>query len=215
MVKEKKVVAKKTAQKEVVKKVPAKPRAIKRVSEQASAPSEPAVVEVAQVSKAEVVEPKREKVMHATFKNLGKERVIKGSILNPQNGGLHLVLSFANTAGKPESPLYKEFETRWRSVKQDARGWYVNKTGAYKLGAVNQTAVQSDTWVIHCLCQDDDLKVSDVALAECLKKVVKLAKEEKASVHVGEALLTAHPKLKDALKEQVLEQGVSVYYYEA
>ena len=197
MVKEKKVVAKKTA----VKKVPA----VKRVVE----------TPVEEVKQVEVAEPKREKVTHATFKNLGKERVIKGSILNPQNGGLHLVLSFANTAGKPESPLYKEFETSWRSVKQDARGWYVNKTGAYKLGAVNQTAVQSDTWVIHCLCQDDDLKVSDVALTECLKKVVKLAKEEKASVHVGEALLTVHPKLKDALREQVLEQGVSVYYYEA
>lgn len=206
MVKEKKVAAKKTAVKETPAKTVKKTPAVRRVVDDA-----PVEVPI----KVEVVEPKREKVTHATFKNLGKEKVIKGSILNPQNGGLHLVLSFTNTAGKPESPLYKEFETRWRSVKQDARGWYINKTGAYKLGAIHQTAVQSDTWVVHCLCQDDDLKVSDTGLVECLKKVVKLAKEEKASVHVGDALLQAHPELKKALKEQVLEQGVSVYYYEA
>lgn len=148
-----------------------------------------------------------------TFQPQGKVKLISGSILSPHNAGLRFVLSLNNTAGLPESPLYPLFEKKWKKVREEARGWYTNKTGAYKLGATNTTAVQSDTWVIHMLCQDDNLQTDLKAVEECLKKVCASAKYEKATVHVSTLLTDAVPELEGLLTTQLVEQGVSVYYY--
>jgi len=148
------------------------------------------------------------------FQPQGRVKLIKGSILAPENAGLRFVLSVTNMVGKPESPLYPLFEKKWKKVKEEARGWYATKTGAYKLGAVNTTAVQSDTWVIHMLCQDDELKTDVKALETCLEAVCKSAKYEKATVHVSTLLTDAIPELQDLLTEHLVKQGVSVSFYE-
>lgn len=148
------------------------------------------------------------------FQVQGKVKLIKGSILTPENAGLRFVLNINNMLGKAESPLYPLFDKKWKKVREEARGWYTNKTGAYKLGAVNTTAVQSDVWVIHMLCQDEELKVDVAAVAECLKKVAASAKYEKATVHVSTLLADVIPTLQELLNTQLVEQGVSVYYYQ-
>jgi hypothetical protein len=149
------------------------------------------------------------------FQQAGRVKVIKGSILNPENAGLRFVLSVNNTAGKPDNhPLYPLFEKKWKKVKEDAKGWYATKTGAYKLGATNVTAVQSDTWVIHMLCQDDNLQTDLKALDSCLKKVTDSAKYEKASVHVSNLLIKSIPELSEMLTNHLVKNGVSVSYYE-
>jgi hypothetical protein len=148
------------------------------------------------------------------FQPQGKTKVIKGTILAPENAGLRFVLSVTNLAGKPDNhPLYPLFEKKWPKVKQEARGWYATKTGAYKLGSVNTTAVQSDTWVIHMLCQGEDLTTDVVALEKCLKEVCKMAKYERATVHVSGLLTNAVPEMTDLLRTELVEQGVSVYFY--
>lgn len=148
------------------------------------------------------------------FKLQGKTKVIQGSILAPENAGLRFVLSINNLAGKPDNhPLYPVFEKKWKKVREEARGWYATKTGAYKLGAVQTTAVQSDTWVIHMLAQDEN-QVTDVAgLEKCLKEVCKMAKYEHATVHVSSLLTDAIPELTGQLKTQLVDEGVSVYFY--
>jgi hypothetical protein len=148
------------------------------------------------------------------FQPKGRTKLIKGSILAPENAGLRFVLSFANMAGKSENVLYPIFEKKWKKVREEARGWFTTKTGAYKLGAVNTTAVQSDTWVIHLLCQDDELKTDSKGLEDCLKKVCAMAKYEKASVHVSTLLTDSVPELLPLLNSQLVDQGVSVYFYE-
>ena len=147
------------------------------------------------------------------FQQPGRVKVIKGSILAPENAGLRLVLSVTNTAGKPESPMYPLFEKKWKKVKEEAKGWYATKTGAYKLGATNVTAVQSDTWVIHMLCQDDKLQTDLTALETCLKSICGQARYERATVHVSNLLTSAIPELQDLLTKHLVEQGVSVCYY--
>jgi hypothetical protein len=117
-------------------------------------------------------------------------------------------------AGKPENPLFPIFEKKWKQVKQESRGWFATKTGAYKLGAINTTAVQSDTWVLHMLCQTEDLQTDLGALEVCLKKVNDMAKYEKASVHVSMLLVDLIPELPDLLTKYMLQTGTSVYYYE-
>lgn len=154
-----------------------------------------------------------EKVINK-FQQPGKVKVIKASILNPENAGLRFVLSVNNMAGKPENPLFPIFDKKWKKVKEESRGWFATKTGAYKLGATNVTAVQSDTWVIHMLCQDEKLKTDLPGLKECLKKVCASAKYEKATVHVSTVLTGAIPELTDMLTEQLVENGVSVYFYQ-
>lgn len=148
------------------------------------------------------------------FQVQGRVKLIKGSILTPENAGLRFVLNVNNMVGKAESPLYPLFEKKWKKVREEARGWYTNKTGAYKLGATNTTAVQSDVWVIHMLCQDDELKTDVTALEECLKKVAASAKYEKATVHVSTLLTDAIPSLQGLLTKQLVEAGVSVSYYQ-
>jgi hypothetical protein len=148
------------------------------------------------------------------FLQPGRVKVVQGSIVNPENAGLRFILSVNNLAGKAESPLYPVFEKKWPKVKQEAKGWFNTRTGAYKLGALNTTAVQSDTWVIHMLCQDEDLKTDATALETCLKEVCKMAKYERATVHVSSLLTLAVPELTELLKTRLIEQGVSVSFYE-
>lgn len=154
-----------------------------------------------------------EKVVNK-FQVPGRTKVIKGSILAPENAGLRFVLSINNMAGKPENPLFPVFEKKWKKVKEESRGWYATKTGAYKLGAINTTAVQSDTWVIHMLCQDENLNTDAAALTTCLKKVCASAKYERATVHVSTILTGSIPELTNLLQTELVEQGVSVYFYE-
>lgn len=149
------------------------------------------------------------------FQQPGKTKMIKGSILAPENAGLRFVLSINNLAGKPDNnPLYPVFEKKWPKVRTEARGWYATKTGAYKLGAVHTTAVQSDTWVLHLLCQDENLVTDEAGLQKCLKEVCKSAKSEKATVHVSTLLTDSVPELMGLLNSELVEEGVSVYFYE-
>ena len=149
------------------------------------------------------------------FQPQGKTKLIKGSILAPENAGLRFVLSVNNTQGKVEgNPLLPLFDKKWKQVRAETKGWFATKTGAYKLGAINTTAVQSDTWVIHMLCQGDDLQVDAKGLEDCLKKVCASAKYEKATVHVSTVLTDAIPELTELLTKQLVENGVSVYFYE-
>lgn len=149
------------------------------------------------------------------FQPQGKTKVIKGSIIAPENAGLRFVLSVFNLAGKTDDhPLYPTFEKKWPKVKSEARGWFATKTGAYKIGAVNTTAVQSDTWVIHLLCQDENLATDEVGLEKCLKEVCKMAKYERATVHVSSLLTNAVPELAALLQTNLINQGVSVYFYD-
>lgn len=148
------------------------------------------------------------------FQVPGKTKLIKGSILQPHNAGLRFILNVANMAGKMESPLYPILDKKWPKVKQEVRGWYATKTGEYKFGAVNTTSVQSDIWVLNCLVQDEKLKTDSNAVEKCLKEVCRMAKYEKATVHVSTTLIKAVPEFKKALETQLISQGVSVYYYE-
>ncbi len=150
-----------------------------------------------------------------SFNQPGKVKIINGSVLAPENAGLRFVLSVNNLSGKIDNnPLYPLFENKWKKVKEDAKGWFATKTGAYKLGATNTTAVQSDTWVIHMLCQDEK-QVTDLnAVEECLKKVCANAKYEKATVHVSSLLLDYIPELSKLITKHLVESGVSVSYYQ-
>lgn len=148
------------------------------------------------------------------FQAKGKVKSVKGSVLVPESGGLRFVLSVSNMIGKPENPLFPLFANKWKKVQEESRGWFATKTGAYKLGAINTTAVQSDVWVIHMLCQDDTLKLDLAALESCLQKVVASAKYEKASIHVSSILTSYIPGLEKVLDKAVVSQGLAVYYYD-
>jgi hypothetical protein len=101
------------------------------------------------------------------FQQPGRVKLVKGSITAPENAGLRFVLNIANMSGKTESPMYPLFEKKWPKAKQEAKGWFNTRDGKYKLGAVNTTSVQSDTWIIHLLCQDDKLVTQPDALKAC------------------------------------------------
>lgn len=148
------------------------------------------------------------------FQPKGKMKIVKGSILAPENAGLRFVLSVNNLQGKATAPWYDLFDKKWPKVREQSKGWFNTRTGAYKLGAVNTTAVQSDTWVIHMLCQDDKFTTDVKGLEECLKKVCDMAKYEKATVHVSNLVVEAVPEMTELLSKHLVDNGVSIYFYD-
>jgi hypothetical protein len=149
------------------------------------------------------------------FQQPGRVKLIKGSILQPHDAGLRMILNLANMAGKVDGAIYKIFDKKWPKIKQEVRGAYVTKTGAYKLGIIaNNLAAQSDVWAISILCQDEEQKTNIEALEKCLGEVRKLAIYEHGSVHVSSILTDEIPELQDLITKQLVEHGVAVCYYE-
>jgi hypothetical protein len=186
---------------------------VKKIVKVSAEKVEPVVAAPAVVASAAPVAPVPTKDAHR-FQASGRVKVIQGSILAPHNAGLRFVLNIANMSGKAESPLYPLFDKKWKKVKEEVKGWFNTRTGAYKLGAVNTVPVQSDTWVINLLCQDEEFKTDTKGLTTCLKEVCKMAKYEKATVHISTLLTQAVPEITDLLNNELVEQGVSVYFYE-
>ncbi|MCZ2224615.1 MAG: hypothetical protein LC122_13400 [Chitinophagales bacterium] len=146
--------------------------------------------------------------------NIGiKLRETKTSILNTEGSGLKLVLNVCNTKGDTNYKIVEVFDKRWKRAKEEMRGWFVNQQN-YKKGNVNTTAVQSDVWIVNMLCQDNDKKNDGEALKECIQKVLKMAKYEKASVHVSKLIQDELPDLtKKFLEDTFVANGVNVCVY--
>ena len=150
------------------------------------------------------------------FQSAGRVKTIKGSILAPEYAGLRFVLSVNNLAGKNEgNPMLPIFDKKWPKVKAESRALYATKTGAYKLGKiVGTTATQSDIWVLHLLVQDETLKINLGAVESCLKEVCKMAKYEKATIHISNLLVDLIPELPNLVNDLIVKEGISVNYYD-
>lgn len=147
------------------------------------------------------------------FAPKGKTKVVKGSILAPENAGLRFVLNSFGMSGKPEGDLFALFDKKWSRVRSESRGWYATRQN-FKLGAINNTAVQSDTWVLTMLVKDEDGVLNETALDACLKKICDMAKYERATIHVSSLLTEEMPVLVDKLNTAMVDNGVSVVFYE-
>lgn len=153
------------------------------------------------------------KMSENKFFTHGKTKLVKGTILTPELGNLRLVLVPCNEKGDGKSELYDLLNRKWKQARAELKGWYSNHID-FKLGNIQSTAVQSDTWVVHCLFEDKNGKVNDKALASCVKKVADVAKFEKASVHVSTLITEKLPQLSPLLVSELVEKGISVYFYE-
>jgi hypothetical protein len=147
------------------------------------------------------------------FQKVGRVKNVKSGIITPENVGLCFILTLSNMAGTQDHPLFKVLDKKWGKARSENRIWFINKTGAYKPGAINDTAVQSDVWIIHMLCQDANKKTDLEGLKICLNKIVKSALEEKASLHVSSLLIDTIPELPQMLEDQVVQNGINVFYY--
>lgn len=148
-----------------------------------------------------------------SFVTQGKTKVVQGSILSPELGNLRLVVVPCSETGKPDTELHALLNRKWRPVTAELKGWYSNHVN-FKLGNIQSTAVQSDTWCVHTLCFNKEGELDEKALAVCVKKLADLAKYEKASLHVSTLTVASVPTLPDLLKAECLDKGIPVYYYE-
>ena len=149
----------------------------------------------------------------SNFLPKGKVKLVKGSIINPEYAGLRLVLNFVSESGKPEGKLSETLDKKWKKIVEETKGWYASRVN-FKQGETYTIAVQSDTWVINCLCKDKDNQLQDKSLTSCLKKIAQLAKAEKASVHVSDYLVEECPSLSSMLETEMVNQGINVSYYQ-
>jgi hypothetical protein len=150
--------------------------------------------------------------MDKRFIAQGKTKVVNASILSPENAGLRFIINVVGQDGKFTSPLSLILAKRWSKVKEDNSYWFATQMN-FKLGALNETATASDTWVISMLVQDKNGKVDSKALQTAVKKLGEKARYEKASVHVSTLLTSTIPELEGLLVTNLIEQGTSVYFY--
>jgi len=146
------------------------------------------------------------------FSQKGKKKEINGTILLPQVAGLRFILNYLSMSGKPSGDLMKVLDRKWPKIKAESKGWFASREN-FKLGSISITAVQSDTWVITMLCQDESGTLNSDALDSCLKRVHQLAKQEKASIHVSQFLVDQMPEINAKLDDVMINDGVSVSIY--
>jgi hypothetical protein len=142
----------------------------------------------------------------------GRTKLINGTILMPEMGGLRLILVPASENGKPDTEMYNLLDKKWKVAKAELKGWNQYHVD-FKLGNLHTTAVNSDIWLIHALFLKADGTVDDKAFASCLTKLEKMSKDEKASVHVSVGVAETVPNLQELMQKALVEKGVSVYYY--
>lgn len=147
------------------------------------------------------------------FAPKGKTKVVKGTILAPENAGLRFVLNTLSLSGKPDGELFSLFDKKWSRVRSESKGWYATRQN-FKLGAINTTAVQSDTWILTMLVKNEEDQLDESALDVCLKKICDMAKYERATVHVSSLLTDEFPALADKLNTALVANGISVVFYE-
>lgn len=147
------------------------------------------------------------------FSPKGSVRECVGSVLNPEYGGLKLILAVTSQSGKYSSPSYDALGKRWVKVRTDYREAFVNQQDL-KLGKVNTSPVNSDAWVAQAVCLDKKEKLDKDALTLCIQNLIKVAKDEKGSVHVSSELLDEVKGLSKLLP-LITEAGINIYLYKA
>lgn len=147
------------------------------------------------------------------FVTQGKTKVVHGTLLSPELGNLRLVLAPCGESGKPDTDLHSLLNKKWRSVAAELKGWYANHIN-FKLGNIQTTAVQSDTWIVHSLCFTKEGKLDEKALEACVKKLADMAKYERGSVHVSTLTTNAFPTLTTLLNTHCVSRGIAVYFYD-
>ena len=147
------------------------------------------------------------------FIQKGKTKVVEGTILAPENAGLRFVVNFVGLDGKFEAPVDLILSKKYANVKSSYKEWYATRLG-FVLGEVRDVAINSDTWVKSLLVRDGKGNVDEKALGAAVKKLAAQAKYERASVHVSTLLLTEAPSLSKLLKDNLVDEGVTVFFYE-
>lgn len=153
-----------------------------------------------------------ENKLDSRFVAKGRVKVVNGSVLNPENAGLRVIVNFVSINGTFDAPLDKALTGKWLNVRKANYEWYSNQF-QFKAGNINTTAVSSDIFVCNVLARGKDGKIDPTALALGVKKLADYAKYEKASIHVSSLLTTEMPELVDILKVGLADVGVNVYYY--
>lgn len=147
------------------------------------------------------------------FQKPGRVKKVAASVLAPENAGLRIIPTFCGQDGKFESPLNKLLGKKWLRAREGYKEWFATQQN-FKLGNMTTSAVASDIWVANLLVENKEGKVDDGAVKNSLKKLCDLSKYENATVHVSTMLTEAYPQLVKMLDEQLVVNGVSVFYYE-
>lgn len=156
------------------------------------------------------------------FTTKGKFRKTSSTILTPENAGLRFVINPVDLKARYENPINKFLNTKWSKPRTEFRSWFANRTG-FKLGEIQQVAVQSDVWIINTLLFDEPNRVPKEAYADggkgkeppiekAFKKIADMAKYERATIHVTVDAFDI-PEFEKLATRFFLDQGLSVYVY--
>lgn len=141
----------------------------------------------------------------------GKFKQIEGSVLLPHFSGLRLILNLTSVSGKVDTTLETKLTTKWAAVKKTLKQVFVDRVNC-KLGHLEHSMVDSETWVSSLYCLDTENKFIETAFDQAFKKIVAFLKTEKASLHVSNTLFNDFPEIKDKISQLPLE-GINLYFY--
>jgi hypothetical protein len=147
------------------------------------------------------------------FVQSGRVKTVQSSVLNPVNSGLKLIVNLCSQTGKFEQELDKALTKKWARVREDYKTTYATQTNC-KLGSLVDSSVSSDTWVMNMIVRNKEDVLDEAGLTLAVKNLAKLAKYEKASVHVSAKLFTEVPKFKELIDTLVVAEGIHLYVYD-
>lgn len=143
----------------------------------------------------------------------GKSKLVKGTLLLPELANLCMIAVPCSVDVKKTNEVQDLLDKKWKNVKAELKGWSGAFSG-FKLGEINSVQTQSDVAVVHMLCFDKDGNLDDKALESCMKKLLDMAKFEKASVHMSVKSLAEVARLDELVMTWLLDQGINTYFYE-
>lgn len=146
---------------------------------------------------------------------MGKMQQVPGgqSVIAPINAGQRIIMNFVSEGPKFDQKLDKMIERVWKRVRDDYFGW-ASDLKNFKSGAIKDTVVASDTYVVNMLVRDKNNVVNSSALEKALEQLSKFAKSEKCSVHISELLVEEVPALKPLVQKHIAANGINCYFYE-
>lgn len=151
-------------------------------------------------------------------------KYVKGNAVHPQGIGDKIIVHICNNVGLWGAGFVLALSRIWPEPEAAYRDWCTNPKATVALGMIQPVVVARDIMVINMIAQHNVGTRGGIppiryeALYTCLEKVVKVAKDTDASVHmprIGCGLSGGHwNEVEAIIKATLIDAGVPVTVYD-
>ncbi|HVI39649.1 MAG TPA: hypothetical protein VM577_03230 [Anaerovoracaceae bacterium] len=168
----------------------------------------------------------------SNFITPGRLKYKAGDATIPESAGHRIIMHICNDIGGWGRGFVLALSKRWKKPEEEYRRWFRGQIN-FKLGAIQEVEVQSDTTVINMIAQRDVVADENgvqplrlEALETCLDKVGELAVKNGSSIHaprIGAGLAAGiadgydkdtWAQVETLIIEKLIKRGINVTIYD-